>query len=893
MSDLRRDLLNPTLLQLLELFTLDQTYVRGEGSYLWNEHGDKILDFISQYGSVPFGYNPPFVWEAIDAVKQDMIPAMVQPSLPHKALELANLLALYSPGDLCYSTFCQSGAEAVETAIKLARSSCHKPIIVSMDNSFHGKTLGALSATGREAYQGPFFTPVPGFVKVPFNHFTALKNLLETQKDEIAGVIVEPIQGEGGIIPAHPGYLKKIQDLCRSLGIIFIVDEIQTGLGRTGALFACEDEGIEPDILLLAKSLGGGMVPLGVCLSSPAVWNDEFGALHSSTFANNNLTCTVGLAVMETLLARDREIIREVKAKGEYLLARTRQIQDRYPEVIKDVRGRGLMVGLEFHDFDDCGSYDMAYIYEQGAFTALLAGYLLSVHNIRVVPFLNNPMTVRLQPNLLITYDEINRVIQALELICNILDKKDFAQLYRYLIGDFSVPLNINDYRPMTRKNRGSVLHHGEKPEKKFAFIIHYPSPEDVVLNNPSFERYSQEELYRFLQWQSGSPDPSMVCHMPAIRSKNGALAEGWLIGVPFGGREIMSMPRKETVAMIARAVDLGRSLGAEIVGLGALTSVVTGGGRLVVGRDVAITSGNSFTTLMAIEALYSGAEKMHLDFAYSRGAVVGATGSIGRACALLMSDKMKHIVLLGNPERANSSKLRLNSLVREIIRRAYQRLEMGSREGMSAWLHEALTALSRKQTSIASTYSQQLVGGEEMDINQLALISKYIGFACPLEISLNLAATLPRCQMIVAASNSPEYLIHSEHLAPGTVVCDVARPADVHPEVITFRDDILILEGGLVCYPDKISFGPNLGYRDGVNLACLSETVLLALEGDFRDYSIGNRLSLDVVDYLKQLGDKHGFGLAGLKMGNHEISDDKIEEIYKNSRQTVMVENM
>ena len=181
---------------------------------------------------VPFGYNPQFVWDALDRIKLNKIPSLTQPSLPSEALKLANMLADCSPGDLCYSTFCQSGAEAVETAIKLARSATGRMMIVSTIRSFHGKTMGALSATGREVYQTPFGAPIPGFCHIPFNDIEALKEVLEKNKDQIAGFIVEPVQGEGGMIPANPGYLKAAQDLCREHGVVFIVDEIQTGLGR-------------------------------------------------------------------------------------------------------------------------------------------------------------------------------------------------------------------------------------------------------------------------------------------------------------------------------------------------------------------------------------------------------------------------------------------------------------------------------------------------------------------------------------------------------------------------------------------------------------------------------------------------------------------------------------
>ena len=317
MPALRKDLLNPTLINILESFGLDKNYVKGEGSYLTDDQGIRYLDFISQYGAVPFGYNPEFIWETLSSVRERKLPSLVQPSLPGEALRLANMLAQCSPGELCYATFCQSGTEAVEAALKLARSTTGREIIISTHNSFHGKTLGSLSATGKPSYQTPFRAPAPGFIKIPYNDAASLRQVLEDHHDEVAAFILELVQGEGGVVMGKSDYLREAQQICREFGVLFIVDEIQTGLGRTGRLFACEHVGLEPDILTLAKALGGGLVPLGVCLSSPAAWNEDFGMLHSSTFANNNVTCAVGIAVLERLCANEQSLIKEIAVKGE------------------------------------------------------------------------------------------------------------------------------------------------------------------------------------------------------------------------------------------------------------------------------------------------------------------------------------------------------------------------------------------------------------------------------------------------------------------------------------------------------------------------------------------------------------------------------------------------
>lgn len=893
MPEFRRDLLNPTLAAKLATFQLDKNYKSARGSYLVDESGMQYLDFIAQYGAVPFGYNPDFLWNVLDEVRQNNIPSLVQPSLPGEALKLANLLAACTPGELCFCTFCQSGTEAVEAAIKLARSSTGREIIISTVNSFHGKTLASLSATGKSSYQRPFCAPAPGFVHIPFNDLQALKAAIEAYKDKIAAFIVEPVQGEGGIIVAQTGYLLAAQELCQQNEVLFIVDEIQTGLGRTGELFACDHEMVEPDIMVLSKALGGGLFPLGACVSSPRVWNDDFGMLHSSTFANNNVTCAVGYAVLQRLLQDERQLIKEVARKGAYLLSKMTELQSKFPVVIKEVRGLGLMAGMEFHELNDCGSYDMAYLADQGGFTTLLAGFLLNVYQIRVAPYLNNSMTLRLEPTLTITYEEIDRVMEAIEVICQIMDKQDYAKLYRYLISDYSQPATVEDYRHLSRPVKSAAAAPQAAAISKFAFVIHYPAPEDVIANNPSFAKFERDELYQFMAWQSSLDEPGICCHMPAIRSINGEIAEGWLIGIPYGARELMNLPREGTVEVIRKAVDSGRELGAGIVGLGALTSVVTRGGRAVLGRDVAVTSGNSFTTLMAMEALFAGAEKMHIEMKDAWGAVVGATGSIGRACALLLSEQLSWITLLGNPEHFNSSRRRLDTLTGEIIKLACKRRDAGNLSGLASWLDKLLYDIEKNKVRLPEILREKLRLREGISLVDLENICLVVGIECPLKISLDIQATLPNCDMIVAASSSPEYIIYPRHLRPGAVVCDVARPADVAPEVFKERDDVLILEGGLVQYPEPVAFGPNLGYRDGVNLACLSETVLLALEGDFQDYSIGSKLSLETLEYMRRLGQKHGFGLAGLMMDNREIADEEIEKIYQNSLHLKQVQNL
>ena len=286
---------NPFLADKLSRLDMDKRFVRGRGCYVEDREGRRYLDFVAQYGALPFGFNPPEIWEAVQAVRESGEPSFVQPSSLEAAGELARRLVGASPKGLAFATFSNSGAEAVEAAIKLSRAATGRMGILTTMGSFHGKTLGALSATGNPRYQAGFGAPAPDFQTVPFGDIEALEQALERAPDAYAAFIVEPIQGEGGIVEPPPGYLQRAQEAVQRTGALFVVDEIQTGLGRTGAMFACDSEGLAPDVVTVAKALGGGLLPIGATLCRREALTEAFATKHSSTFAGNTLACRVGI----------------------------------------------------------------------------------------------------------------------------------------------------------------------------------------------------------------------------------------------------------------------------------------------------------------------------------------------------------------------------------------------------------------------------------------------------------------------------------------------------------------------------------------------------------------------------------------------------------------------
>ncbi|MBT9142033.1 MAG: Putrescine aminotransferase [Dehalococcoidia bacterium] len=411
-----KNYMNPGLCTLLGLLDLDKLYVRAEGVYVWDSEGNRYLDFLGGFGSLNLGHNHPRILAALEQVKT--MPNLLQASMGMCASALAHNLAQIAPGKLNNTFFCNSGAEAVEGAIKLARISTGRTRIISCNSGFHGKTLGSLSVTGREKYQKGFEPLLPDCSMVKFCDLEELEEQLKTK--DVAGFIVEPIQGEGGIIVPEQGYLKAVEVLCRRYGTLLIMDEIQTGLGRTGKMFAVEHDNVEPDILCLAKSLGGGIMPIGAVITTQEIWNKAYGGiekclLHTSTFGGNTWAAAAGIATLEVIYEED--LAARAAESGDYLMSGLRSLQKRYP-IIADVRGRGLLVGIEFEQpakgvlAKVAGAVNKLSAEYLGA---MVAGVLLNQYKIITAYTLNNPNVIRFEPPLIVIKEQLDVLLQALD----------------------------------------------------------------------------------------------------------------------------------------------------------------------------------------------------------------------------------------------------------------------------------------------------------------------------------------------------------------------------------------------------------------------------------------------------------------------------------------------
>ena len=410
--------LNEQMVRVLKTIGFDRAYQHGKGQYLYDRRGEPYLDLLSGWGVFALGRNHPVVSGALKKVLDSDLPNLVQMDVSPLAGVLAERLLGYAPY-LDKVFFANSGTEAVEASLKFARAATRRDGIVYCSHAFHGLTYGALSLNGDDSFRDGFGPLLPGCIAVPFNDFAALDRALCSRT--IAAFIIEPIQGKT-VAVAEDDYLRSALDLCRKYGTLLIADEIQTGLGRTGRFLACEHTDIEPDIVLLAKSLSGGHVPVGAVLTRKWIFDKVFdrmgrAVVHGSTFAKNDLAMAAGLATLEVI--KSEGLIDNAARKGARLLASFARMAERY-ELVKAVGGRGLMIGIEFGPPSSLrlkASWNLLETANSGLFCQLIVIPLLKEHRILAQVAGHASHTVKLIPPLIISDEDCDWIERSFEAV--------------------------------------------------------------------------------------------------------------------------------------------------------------------------------------------------------------------------------------------------------------------------------------------------------------------------------------------------------------------------------------------------------------------------------------------------------------------------------------------
>lgn len=396
------DHVNAGFLQYRKSVSTDYTAVEWEdgGACFRDINGKEFIDMLGGFGIYVTGHRHPKVLKAvIDQLNRQGIHS--QELIDPLRTYLARLVSLVTPGDLQFAFFTNSGTESIEGCMKMAMLATGRKHFIGMLGGFHGKTLGALGGTSKAVFREPFL-PLLHWTHLPFGKIDCLRMMLKSTEfsgDRVAAVVIEPIQGEGGINVAPEGFLPAVRELCNEFGAMLILDEIQSGMGRTGKMWACDWEGVTPDLMAVGKGFGGGVMPIGAVIGTPKTWAKyiENPFLHTTTFGGNPVCCAAAIATLNVLIEED--LPRQAHEKGEYMLAEINALAARYPKVLKLCRGRGLMLGMEFAD-NEVGYEVAKHLFAR---QILISGTYI------------NARVLRVEPPLVISRAEIDKFHRALE----------------------------------------------------------------------------------------------------------------------------------------------------------------------------------------------------------------------------------------------------------------------------------------------------------------------------------------------------------------------------------------------------------------------------------------------------------------------------------------------
>ena len=787
--------------------------------------------------------------------------SMYAPTLPEPWLE-----ALRKMG--------YQGSDQSREALAYIESYNHKiltqnPVLLALKGGFHGKTTGAVQLTHNPLFRYPMepfgiptrFIPTD-IVALEAEVYAGREELLKLTLNQgqpelnlmpwnhVLGCFLEPLQGEGGIKPTPSDFLLRCRELADTEDFVLILDEIQCGMGRTGSFYYSEQLGVAGDYYLLAKSLGGGLSKIGALIIRKDKYCTRFGEIHSSTFAEDELSA--GLALESILLLEEENLMHRASVLGNYLLKGLKDLQNKYPKIMVDVRGTGLMLGVEFADLARSPSPALQMLSKQNLLGYILTGYLLHEHGIRVAPTLSAPRCLRLEPAVTITEQNCNLLLQALEKLCEVLQKANIFHLTRFLIGrsdgdeaitNFNHPLDWDAYD-------------SETPQ--VAFAGHFIQAHHMQLWDRGFGLFTDKELNNYMQRVYLHLEPE-IYDRRTIYSITGQKVQLNFIGICVSSQQMYHHLRSDLAPMqkqMDQALETAATAKCQVLGLGGYTSIVTTNGQSLQPDLMAITTGNALTVGMGWRAIRLAAEKQGIDLAQSCFAAIGATGNIASVYSELMAEDVPELILIGRP----GSEARLMKVAKQIYQQAWKRIQSALAGGQSETLKGVAKVIFSHPAYRFFQDSPELTS-EQMAELHLALQKSEARPPIRLETDM---LHLHEAQLILGASNTPEPLIHPDLISSSApvVICDISIPQDTDPEVLQLAQ-VQVIQGGVV----QIEKSPNfhiggIPLETGLSFACMAETILMGLEGIQTHYSYG-RINRKQVKDMLTIADKHGFSLG------------------------------
>jgi acetylornithine/succinyldiaminopimelate/putrescine aminotransferase/predicted amino acid dehydrogenase len=800
----------PGLNALLSAVGLDVVYHRGQGDLLYYHRDDgreiEVVDLVGGYGVLSLGHRHPEIVNAITDFLASGQANHVQGSIRPGALQLADALNVRTRGDYC-TILANSGTEGVEAALKHALLETQGRTFIALQGAFHGKTLGSLHATSNPRFRQPFCRG-PGYVvRVVPGDLRLLRETFERVED-LAGFIFEPIQGEAGVRPVPAEFLRLAAKLCADRKIPLIADECQTGLGRTGCFLASESYGISADYIILSKALGGGLAKISAVLIDRNRYRQDFDWIHSSTFADDELSCQVALKVLDLI---DGETIAACRREGSYLLRQMQSLQKRYPDVIAEVRGRGLMVGVQLQRPRAQSGFMLNHLAERELLGPLVAGFLLNQHRIRVAPTLSDPSTLRMQPSLLVGRERLQQVVAAWRDVCVKLADHDVVGLTGHLARPprqteplLREPFSATPIYHFARdRSTAATGSRRIRPAalRRIAWVFHLIDSSDIAHLDPAFAELTTEEKNAFCERWSSLCEP-VVMETVDIRSLTDEVVRLYPILLPVTSQWMLNHSRGKRLTnsrrLVQKAVDVAAALHCNVVTLGQFTSIVTRRGESLDNHSMQITAGSNYSAALVSQAVRAELIQRDRDPADLTLGVVGAAGDVASTCAAMMAPEYRQCLLVGSGNAGSIQ--RLNKLASEIP---------GAR------------------------------------------------------VAANLQA-IQEADVVVCATNSTTAPLGPECLHSDAIVCDASVPATLQPSICDDLPEVTVFPGAIAVLPGKESLEiPGFPLPRGFTYGCMAEGLLLGLDGDERNRWSGRSSSRRAAE-ISQVAARHGFTAAG-----------------------------
>lgn len=752
------------------------------------------------------------------------------------------------------------------------------PLFVALARAFHGKLIGSVQATHHAPFRAPFQQLGLQVRFVADGDEAALAQLarettataIDLGRDaagrlawmprpvrQVSAVLVEPVQGEGGIHVLSQAFARALRRFCHAQGCPLLADEVQSGMGRTGRFFAASKLGLQADTYMLSKSLGGGLAKIAAVLIRRSLHQRDFALVHSSTFAEDDLSCAVASRVLDILERDEGRVYRLAHEKGEHLRAMLEALQARHPGVIRAVRGEGLLLGVEFEPPESRGSPFWGTLDYTGGLGYFLCSYLFHAHRIRVAPSGSAPRVLRLAPSVGLDEAAMARIENAFATLCALLARRDALPLVFPLCDADRPPPRTQalDFRSMARP----VAAPPAAPARKVAFINHLVDARGLAAAEPSLRDCTDAELARFIE--RVRVDPRVEPYPPVrIASASGAEVDFIVYPLCLTTAQMAAGLAGELASIreaVAERVRTAQQDGCAVAGLGMHTSIVTHNGLALEVPGIQLTTGNALTVAMALEALSRAADLRGLDWPRATAVVVGAAGNIASLHAQMLARRVGRLVLIGSP-RAGTPQ-RLARVRQRILRDCWQALQAAGRHGGADVLPGLAGALARH--AAARRALDRAGDAAEPSPEFLAACDEL-----PLVRLGDQLADVALGDLVLCAASHAEPFLGPAHFKPHAVVCDVAVPGNVAAQTASARPDLWVAQGGVVGTPHGESLPPGARtvLQEGQLFACMAETALLGLS-DGASGSLGD-LCVAQVEDMAALARLHGFRLAAAR---------------------------